>query len=42
MLVKQKRNLELNLIIIKLHTGPIEKNIKYHSSIFMNIMATQS
>ena len=38
MLVRQKRNLEPHLIIIKVHTGPIEKNVKYHSSVFMNIM----
>ena len=25
MLVKQKRNLEQDLIVIKMHTGPIEK-----------------
>ena len=37
MLVRQKRNLEQDLII-KVHTGPIEKNVKYHSSVFMNIM----
>ena len=39
MLVRQKQNSEQDLIIIKAHTGPIEKNIKYHSNIFMNIMA---
>ena len=26
-------------MIIKVHTGPIEKNVKYHNSVFMNIMA---
>ena len=39
MLVRQKRNSEQDLIIIKAHTGPIEKNVKYHSNVFMNIMA---
>ena len=38
MLVRQKRNLEPDLIIIKVHIGHIEKNVKYHSSVFMNIM----
>ena len=38
MLVRKKRNLEKDLIIIKVLTGPIEKNIKYHSSVSMNIM----
>ena len=33
MLVMQKRDLEQDLIIIKVHTGPVEKN----ASIFMNI-----
>ena len=40
MLVRQKRNLEQDLIIIKVHAGPIEKNVKYHSNVFMDIMAT--
>ena len=35
---KEKRNLEQDLIIIKVHAGPIEKNVKYHSSVLMNIM----
>ena len=26
-------------MIIKVHTGPIEKNVKYHCNVFMNIMA---
>ena len=39
MLVRQKRNLEQDLITIKVCTGPIEKNVKYHSSVFMKIMA---
>ena len=39
MLVRQKQNSEQDLIIIKAHTGPIEKNVKYHSNVFMNIMA---
>ena len=34
---KAKRNLEPDLIIIKVHIGHIEKNVKYHSSVFMNI-----
>ena len=38
MLVGQKWNLEQDLRIIKVHTAPIEKNVKYHSSDFMNIM----
>ena len=38
MLERQKRNLEPDLIFIKVHTGPIEKNVKYHSSVFINIM----
>ena len=38
MLVRQKRNLEPDLIIIKVHTGPTEKNVKCRSSVFMNIM----
>ena len=41
-LVRQKRNLEQDFIIIKKHIAPIIKNVKYHSSIFINIMATQS
>ena len=41
MLVRQKRNLEPDLIIIKVHTGPIEKNVKCHSSVFMNIMGNK-
>ena len=39
MLVSQKENSEQDLIIIKAHTGPIEINVKYHSNVFMNIMA---
>ena len=35
---KAKRNLEQDLIIIEVHTGPIEKNVKYHNSVFMIIM----
>ena len=38
MLVRQKRNLEQDLAIVKGHTGPIGKNVKYQSSVFMNIM----
>ena len=38
-LIRQKRNLEQDFIIIKAHTGPIEKKVKYHSNIFMNIIA---
>ena len=37
MLVRQKRNLEQDLIIMKVHTGPIEKSLMHHSSVFMNI-----
>ena len=37
-LVRQKQNLEQDLIIITVNTGPIEKNIKCHSSVFMTIM----
>ena len=32
----QKPNFKQNLIIVKVDTGPIEKN--YHNSVFMNIM----
>ena len=39
MLVRQKQNSEQDLMIIKVHTGPIEKNVKYHSNVLMNIMA---
>ena len=39
MLVRQKQNLEQDLLIIKAHTGPIEKTVKYHSNVFTNIMA---
>ena len=42
MLVRQKRNLEQDLKLIKVNTGPIEKKVKYQSSVFMNIMATES
>ena len=38
MMVRQKQNLEQDLIIIKVHTGPKEKSVKYHSSIFMNFI----
>ena len=38
MLVRQKQNLVQNLIVIKVHAGAIETNIKYHSSVLMNIM----
>ena len=37
--VRQKQNSDEDLIIIKAHTGPIEKNVKYHCNVFMNIMA---
>ena len=40
MLVRQKRNFEQDLTIIKVHTGPIEKNVKYHSNVFINIMGS--
>ena len=42
MLARQKRSLEQDLIIIIVRTGPIEKNVKYHSNIFMNIMKKHS
>ena len=38
MLVMQKPNLEQDLVIIKVHTGTIRKDVKYHRSVFMNIM----
>ena len=34
MLVRQKRNSEQDLIIIKAHTSPIEKKVKYYSKGF--------
>ena len=37
MLVRQKQHLELDLIIIKVHTGPIDKNKMYQSSVLMNM-----
>ena len=40
MLVRQKRNLKGDLEIIKVHTGPIEKNTMYHSSVFMNTIGS--
>ena len=39
MLVRQKRNSEQDLRFIKVHTGSIENNVKYHRGVFMNIMA---
>ena len=39
-LVRKKRNLEQDLINIKAHTGPMEKNVKYHNCVFINIMAS--
>ena len=43
MFVWQKQNLDQDLIIIKVQTGPIQKKpVKYHSRVFMNIMAIQS
>ena len=38
MSVMQKPNLEQDLIIIKVHTGTIGKDVKYHRSVLMNIM----
>ena len=38
MSVNQKRNLEQDVTIIKAHIGSTEKNLKHHSSVFMNIM----
>ena len=40
MLAMQERNLEPDLVIFNVLTDPMEKKpVKYHSSIFMNIMA---
>ena len=40
MQVMQNRNLEPDLVIINVPTDPIEKKpVKYHSCVFMNIMA---
>ena len=39
MLARQKRNSQQDLIIKKAHTGAIEKNVKYHRNVFINIMA---
>ena len=36
--VKAKTKFRAISIIIKAHTGPIEKIVKYHSNVFMNIM----
>ena len=41
LLVKQKRNLKQDLIITKVHRGPIEKTGKCHSSVSMNIMGKE-
>ena len=38
---KAKTKFRGKLMIIKVHTGPIEKNVKYHNSVFMNIMANR-
>ena len=38
MLVRKNLNLEQDLIIIKVHTGVIAKNVKYHIGVFRNIM----
>ena len=38
MLVRQKRNLEQDLILVKVHAAPVEKNVKYQSQVFINIM----
>ena len=35
---RQKRNFEQDLIIIKVHTEPMEKNGKCNSSVFINII----
>ena len=40
MFVRQKRNSEQDLIIIKAHTGPIEKNVKHNSNVFINMANT--
>ena len=40
MQVMQNRNLEPDLVTINVPTDPIEKKpVKYHSCVFMNIMA---
>ena len=36
---KAKTKFRARFNFIKAHTVPIEKNVKYHSNIFMNIMA---
>ena len=36
-LVEQRPNLGQDLAIIKVQLGPKEKNVKYHSSVLMNI-----
>ena len=33
-LVRQKQNLKQDLIIIKVRTGHLEKNVKYYSNVF--------
>ena len=38
MLVRQKHNFEQDLIVVKKHTGFIEKSVKYCSNVVMNIM----
>ena len=38
MLIKQEENLEKDLIIIKVHACATENTLKYHCSIFVNIM----
>ena len=41
MLVRQKRNSVPDLIIMKAHTGLIEKALKYLSNFFMNFIANE-
>ena len=37
-LKKQKRNLGQDLTIIKVHAGPIEKNVKYHNTTIIRLV----
>ena len=36
---KEKAKFRARFNNYKAHTGPIEKNVKYHSNVFMNIIA---
>ena len=35
---KTKTNFRARFKILKVHTGPVQRNVKYHGSIFINIM----